>query len=78
METAPSQIAAHALALPPAQRAELAAQLLGSLEHPGAEASAEQLGAELRERLEQHRRGELPSQSLDEARDAINARLRGQ
>ena len=64
-----------ALALPQAERAQLALQLLESLDPPGEETSAEQFGAELRERVEAYRRGEIESLSVDETRSMVNQQL---
>lgn len=63
------------LSLPPSQRADLAFQLLQSLDLPGEEVAADQFGAELRERAEAHRRGEVESVSLEEARATIQQQI---
>lgn len=64
-----------ALALPQEERAQIAFQLLQSLDPPGEEIAAEEFGADLRERVEAYRRGEISSLSLEETRAAINQRL---
>ncbi len=64
-----------ALALPQAERARIAFQLLQSLDPPGEEVAAEEFGADLRERVEAYRRGEIGSSSLEETRAVINQRL---
>jgi len=63
------------LALPLPQRAELAFQLLQSLDPPGEEISSALFGAELHERIESSRRGETSSHSLDETRKIVEKRL---
>lgn len=64
-----------ALSLPLPERADLAFQLLQSLEPPGDEVSADEFGAELRSRVESYRRGDVESSTLDEARAIIERRL---
>jgi putative addiction module component (TIGR02574 family) len=64
-----------ALALPQAERADLAFQLLQSLSPPGDELSTAEFGAELRNRIEAHRRGVSQSVSLEETRRIIQERL---
>jgi putative addiction module component (TIGR02574 family) len=68
MSTLGNPLFETALALPQAERADLAFQLLQRLERPGAAVSADEFGAELKARVEAHRRGESESLSLDEAR----------
>jgi putative addiction module component (TIGR02574 family) len=75
MSTSQNQFFETALSLPQSERADLAFQLLQSLERPGEEVAAEEFGAELRGRLEAYRRGELESCSLEEARAIIRQRL---
>lgn len=70
-----NQLFEFALSLPQAERADLAWQLLQSLDPPGEEVTPAEFGAELQERVEAHRRGELPSFSLDESRATIRERL---
>lgn len=64
-----------ALSLPQSRRADLAFQLLQSLDQPGDEVTAEEFATELRERVVDYRRGELDSSSLDEVRAIIEQRL---
>jgi putative addiction module component (TIGR02574 family) len=64
-----------ALSLPQAERADLAFQLLQSLEQPGDEVSSGEFGAELTTRIESYRRGEISSVTLDEARAMIERLL---
>jgi putative addiction module component (TIGR02574 family) len=65
-----------ALSLPQPQRADLAFQLLQSLDPPGEEVSSEEFSAELLGRIEKYHRGEVKSFSLDETRALIEERLR--
>ena len=69
------QLFEFALSLPQADRADLVFRLLQSLVPPGDEVSAAEFGAELHERIAAHRRGEIPSYSLDETRTIIQQRL---
>jgi putative addiction module component (TIGR02574 family) len=69
------QLFDSALSLPQAERADLAFQLLQSLALPGEEVTSEEFGAELRERIEAHRRGEVPSFSLEETRAIVQQKL---
>lgn len=64
-----------ALSLPQDQRANLALQLLQSLDPPGEEIPAEEFGNELRNRVEGYRRGDVKSSSLEEARSIIQQGL---
>jgi putative addiction module component (TIGR02574 family) len=70
-----SHLFKSALALPQAERADLAFQLLQTLVPPGDEISPEEFGAELRDRVAAHRRGDLPSFSLEETRAIVQERL---
>jgi putative addiction module component (TIGR02574 family) len=72
------QLFDFALSLPHAERADLAFQLLQSLTPPGDEITSEEFGAELRERIEAHRRGDLPSFSLEESRAIVQQRVTSQ
>ncbi len=71
MSMSQDQVFESALSLPQAERADLALQLLQSLTPPGEEISSQEFGAELHQRIEAHRRGELRSFSLDETRAMI-------
>ncbi len=71
-------ITVSALSLPHDQRADLALQLLQSLELPGDVVSAEEFGQALRKRVEGYRAGAVESNSLDEARAIIERRLSDQ
>jgi len=64
-----------ALSLPQSERADLAFQLLQSLELPGDEIDSAEFGEMLRGRVESYRRGEIESSSLEEARTIIERRL---
>jgi putative addiction module component (TIGR02574 family) len=75
MSMLPNQLFESALSLPQAERADLANQLLQSLVPPGEEITADQFGNELHQRIEAHRRGDLPSFSLEETRAVIRERL---
>jgi putative addiction module component (TIGR02574 family) len=69
------QLFENALSLPQSQRADLAFQLLLSLEPPGELVDTEKFGAELHNRVESYRRGTTESLSLEEARAVIRQRL---
>lgn len=75
MSTSQDQVFASALSLPQPERADLAFRLLQSLTPPGEEVTSEEFGAELHERIEAHRRGELRSFSLEETREIVQQRL---
>jgi putative addiction module component (TIGR02574 family) len=75
MSITQAQVFESALSLPQPDRADLAFQLLQSLTPPGEEISSDEFGAELHERIEAHRRGELRSFSLDETQAAVQQRL---
>jgi putative addiction module component (TIGR02574 family) len=75
MSMSQDQVFETALSLPLQQRADLAFQLLQSFDFPGEEIDADMFGAELRERVEAYRRGEIGSSSLEEARAIIQQRL---
>jgi putative addiction module component (TIGR02574 family) len=75
MSTSQNQLFESALALPQPERADLAFQLLQSLTPPGDDVSAEEFGADLHQRVDAYRRGELPSVSLDEARVIVRDRI---
>ncbi len=69
------QVFETALSLPLPQLADLAFQLLQSFDFPGEEIGAAEFGAELRERIQAYRRGEIESSSLEETRAIIQQRL---
>jgi hypothetical protein len=75
MSTSPNQLFESALSLPQAERADLAFQLLQTLVPPGDEISPGEFGAELHGRVDAHRRGDLPSFSLEETRAIVEERL---
>jgi hypothetical protein len=75
MSTPPNQLFESALSLPQAERADLAFQLLQTLVPDTDEISPEEFGAHLHERVEAHRRGDLPSFSLEETRAIVKERL---
>jgi putative addiction module component (TIGR02574 family) len=75
MSTSPNPFFDTALSLPAADRADLAFQLLQSLDLPGEEANTDEFGTELNARIESFRRGEIATVSLDEARAIIERRL---
>jgi putative addiction module component (TIGR02574 family) len=63
-----------ALSLPQSERADLAFQLLQSLDDSGDEVSAEQFGHELHARIDAYRRGEL--EGLSRANSGAPSMLR--
>jgi hypothetical protein len=69
------QVFESALSLPQSQRADLAFQLLLSLEPPGELVDSKRLGQQLRERVESYRQGTIGSVRLDETRAVIRQRL---
>jgi putative addiction module component (TIGR02574 family) len=75
MSLSQNSVFESALSLPQPERADLAFQLLQSLSPPGDEISTEEFGAQLRQRVEAHRRGELQTFSLEETRQIIQERL---
>ena len=75
MSMSQDQLFESALSLPQAERADLAFQLLQSITPPGEEVTSDQFGAELHQRIEAHRRGDLPSFSLEETRAIVRDRL---
>jgi len=70
-----NQLVETALSLPQSERADLAFQLLQSLEQPGEEITVEEFGAELRSRLEAYRQGEMEGYSREETRSIVQQRL---
>lgn len=75
MSTSQNPFFETALSLPPSERADLAFQLLQSLDQSGEEITSSEFGSELRSRVESYRRGDIASSSLDEARAIIERRL---
>jgi putative addiction module component (TIGR02574 family) len=75
MSTLPDNVFDMALSLPQSQRADLAFQLLQSLEPPGDDISADEFRTELHERIDAYRRGEVSSASLEEAPTMIRQQL---
>jgi hypothetical protein len=75
MDMSQDQFFASALSLPQPVRADLAFELLQSLVPAGEEIDPQAFGAEVHERIARHRRGELRSFSLEEARAAVTERL---
>jgi len=75
MSVPQDQLFESALSLPQAERADLAFQLLQTLDPPGEDVSSDEFAAELYARIESHRRGELQSFSLDETRAVVQDRL---
>jgi len=75
MSMSQDQLLETALSLPQSERADLAFQLLQSLDPPSEEVAAEEFGVELRERVAGYRRGEVQSASLEEARTIIQNRI---
>jgi len=75
MATSATPLIDSILSLPQTQRAELAVQILQSLELPGEEISSEVFGQELRSRVEKYRNGEMESVSLKEAREILTKRI---
>jgi putative addiction module component (TIGR02574 family) len=69
------QLFENALSLPQSERADLAFQLLQSLQPPGEEIGLDEFGAALRERVAEYRRGETESFSLEETRAIVQQRL---
>ena len=75
MSAPQNQLFESALSLPQAERADLAFQLLQTLVPSADEISPEEFGAELRDRVAAHRRGDLRSFSLEETRAIVEERL---
>jgi len=75
MSTPQNPLFESALSLPQSERADLAFQLLQTLVPPGDEVSSEEFAAELRGRVDAHRRGELASYDLEDARAIVAQRL---
>ncbi|WP_210417790.1 addiction module protein [Bythopirellula goksoeyrii] len=75
MATSANPLIESILSLTQTQRAELAVQILQSLELPGEEISSEEYGQELRSRVEKYRNGEMESVSLDDAREILEKRI---
>jgi hypothetical protein len=75
MSPTPNPLFESALALPDAERADLAFLLLQTLTPAGDEIPNNEFAAELHERIAGHRRGELQSFSIEETRAAVYDRL---
>jgi len=75
MSISQDQLFETALSMPQSDRADLAFQLLQSLDPPGEEVGAGEFGAELRERVAGYHRGETESCSIEETRAIIQQRL---
>jgi hypothetical protein len=75
MDIQQSELFEFALSLPQPARADLAFQLLQTLEPPSEEVTSSEFGRQLQERIDSHARGELSSVSVDEAREIVQARL---
>ena len=75
MNISQDQLFASALSLPQPIRADLAFELLQSLDPPGEEISSNEFGVELHQRIAAHRRGESRSFNLEETRAIIQERL---
>jgi putative addiction module component (TIGR02574 family) len=75
MSTAQNPFFESALSLPSAERADLAFQLLQSLDRPGEETTSDEFGTALRDRIEAYRSGEIAGIGLDDARAIIEQRL---
>jgi len=75
MSMSQDQLFESVLSLPRSVRADLAFELLQSLEPPGEEIASQEFGSELHERVAAHRRGELQSFSLEETREIVRQRL---
>ena len=69
------QLFETALSLPQSERADLAFQLLQSLEPPGETVGPEEFGEELHRRIMSCRSGQTEGYSLDESRAIIRQRL---
>lgn len=70
-----SDLFGAALSLPQSERADLAFQLLQSLDQPGHEIDSDIFGDRLRARVESYRLGEIDNRSLNEARVIIERQL---
>jgi hypothetical protein len=75
MSLSQNQLFESALALPQDEGADLAFQLLQSLDPPGDEVAPSEFGSELLARIDSCRRGETQTFSLDETRQIIQQRL---
>lgn len=75
MSLSQTELFESVLALPASVRADLAFELLLSLQPPGEEIASGEFERELHERVEAYRRGEVQSFSLSEARATIHQRL---
>ncbi len=75
MSAPENQLFETGLSLPRAERVDLAFQLLQTLTPPGDELSTADFATEIHEHVAAHRRGEIKSFSLEEARAIVNERL---
>jgi hypothetical protein len=75
MNATHAELVANILALPQTERADLAFQLLQSLDPPGPDAASDGFGDTLRERAQAAVLGNIESISLDEMRESLNQRF---
>lgn len=75
MNISQGQLFESVLSLPASARADLALELLESLQPPGNEIVSAEFESELHERVAAHRRGEMNDFSLEETRAIIRERL---
>jgi putative addiction module component (TIGR02574 family) len=75
MNATHAELFASVLALPQTERADLAYQLLQSLDPPGADAASPDFGEKLLKRARAAQRGEIDSISLEEMRASMNQRF---
>jgi putative addiction module component (TIGR02574 family) len=75
MSISQDQLFESVLSLPATVRADLALELLQSLNAPGEEIGSSEFERELHERVAAHQRGEAQSFSLEQTRAIIRRRL---
>jgi putative addiction module component (TIGR02574 family) len=75
MNISQDQLFESVLSLPASARADLALELLQSLQPPGEETESADFERELHERVAAHRRGEVQSFSLEDTRAIVRERL---
>jgi putative addiction module component (TIGR02574 family) len=75
MSMSQNQVFEFALSLPQSERADLAFQLLQSLEYPRDAISPEVFRDEIHKRVQGCRQGKIKGHSLDEARAIVEQRL---